>query len=135
MVRPVTIIGDAEPVTDIPPGFVVTVYERIVEPPLFIGGVNIIVTCVFPAKAITPVGGLGTVVLDPPPLPPLPTPLYTPCFQRRPGSAIEPIFELGAGPPAADIHLIRRAFSEPDLSVFLFIGPFLFLRQHKSFGP
>jgi hypothetical protein len=53
-------MGLAEPVFVKPPGFDVTVYSVIVEPPLLTGGVNAIVASAFPFAADTPVGAPGT---------------------------------------------------------------------------
>jgi hypothetical protein len=63
LVRPVTVIGDAEPVPVSDPGLEVTVYPVMVEPPLDIGGVKLTVACAFPAVADTPVGAPGTVAI------------------------------------------------------------------------
>jgi len=60
LLRPVTVIGDAAPLTLMPPGEEVTVYEVIAEPPLEAGGVNAIEAWVFPAVAVPIVGGPGT---------------------------------------------------------------------------
>ena len=53
-------MGDAGPLTLIPPGEEVTVYDVIGEPPPDAGGVNVTVACVFPAVAGPIVGGPGT---------------------------------------------------------------------------
>lgn len=42
LARPVTVIGDAPPDAVNPPGFDVTVYSVIAEPPFETGGVNVI---------------------------------------------------------------------------------------------
>jgi hypothetical protein len=55
------VIGDEPPVAVNPPVFEVTVYPVIAAPPLFVGAVNVIVACPFPAVALTPVGAFGTV--------------------------------------------------------------------------
>lgn len=59
LVRPVTIIGDPVPLAVIPPGLDVTVYVVIGPPPVFAGGVNVIVTCPLPLVATTFVGASG----------------------------------------------------------------------------
>ena len=58
---PVTVIGLDEPVPVFPPGFEVTVYPVIAEPPSLTGAVNVTVAWAFPAVADTPVGAPGTV--------------------------------------------------------------------------
>jgi hypothetical protein len=57
----ITVIGLAVPVEVIPPGFEVTVYPVIAEPPLLDGAVNVTVAWPFPAVAVPIVGGPGTV--------------------------------------------------------------------------
>jgi hypothetical protein len=58
--RPVIVIGDEPPVA-VCPRFDVTVYEVIVDPPLFTGALKEIVTSLFPLTAVTFVGALGAV--------------------------------------------------------------------------
>jgi len=60
LVRPTIVIGLAEPVAVIFPGFEVTVYPVIVLPPLKAGAMKLTVACPFPATAETAVGTLGT---------------------------------------------------------------------------
>ena len=43
------------------PGFEVTVYPVIAEPPLLAGAVNVTVTCAFPSVAVPIVGAPGVV--------------------------------------------------------------------------
>ncbi len=64
-VRPVTVIGDALPLTTILPGELVTVYPVIEGPPVPVnaGGVNLTVACPSPAVAATEVGAPGTTAL------------------------------------------------------------------------
>jgi len=57
---PPTMMGDAAPLTLMPPGEDVTVYEVIAEPPVEAGGVNATVACALPAVAVPIVGGPGT---------------------------------------------------------------------------
>ena len=54
------VIGEVPPVAVIPV-FEVTVYEVIVDPPLFEGAVNETVACPFPPTAVTLVGASGVV--------------------------------------------------------------------------
>jgi len=61
LVRPVTEIGLVEPVPVKLPGFDVTVYPVIAEPPLLVGAVNVIDAWAFPAVAVPIVGALGVV--------------------------------------------------------------------------
>ena len=61
MVKPVTLIGELAPVPVIPPGFEVTVYPVILEPPLLAGAVKDTETWVSPAVAEPMVGASGTV--------------------------------------------------------------------------
>jgi hypothetical protein len=61
-VKPVTVIGEAEPVAVIPPELAVTVYPVIAEPPLSDGAVKVTVASLFvPAVAVPIVGAPGTV--------------------------------------------------------------------------
>ena len=59
LVKPDTVIGDVAPEAVIDPGFEVTVYPVIGEPPLDEGAVNETVACVSPGTAVTPVGAPG----------------------------------------------------------------------------
>ena len=61
LTSPVTVIGLADPVANIPPGIEVTVYVTIAEPPSLAGGVNVTVACVFPAVAVPITGAPGIV--------------------------------------------------------------------------
>jgi hypothetical protein len=61
LVRPVITIGLKVPVLVNPPGFEVTVYPVITEPPLFAGAVNTTEACPFPLVAVPIVGALGNV--------------------------------------------------------------------------
>lgn len=63
MVKPVTVIGDPEPVPVAPPGLAVTVYPVIVEPPAEADAVNETVAEVSPAVAVPIVGALGAIAL------------------------------------------------------------------------
>ena len=60
--RPVTVIGEAAPVTVWPPGLTLTVYWVMGEPPLA-GAVKLTEACVSPAVALTFVGLPGTTAL------------------------------------------------------------------------
>ena len=60
LARPVTVIGEATPLTLMAPGDDVTVYEVIAEPPAEAGGANVTVACMFPAVAAPIVGGPGS---------------------------------------------------------------------------
>jgi hypothetical protein len=62
-VRPVTVIGEAEPDPVIPLGLEVTVYPVIAEPPLKLGAVKATLACVSPAAAVPIVGALGALAL------------------------------------------------------------------------
>ena len=53
LVKPVTTIGDSDPVAVIFPGEDVTVYRVIDEPPLSAGGVKATDACVFPVVCCT----------------------------------------------------------------------------------
>jgi hypothetical protein len=61
LLRPVTVIGDAPPVAVNPPTFELTVYVVIDSPPVFPGGVKVIVASPFPAVAVPIVGASGTL--------------------------------------------------------------------------
>ena len=61
LVKPATVSGLAVPICEILPGFEITVYPVIAEPPLLVGAVNETVACVLPATAEILVGTLGTV--------------------------------------------------------------------------
>ena len=61
MVRPDTIIGLPAPAPLIAPGFDVTVYSVMADPPLLAGGVKFTVTCPFPPITDPIVGAPGTV--------------------------------------------------------------------------
>ena len=60
MIRPGTTIGDAPPVAVMPPGFEVTVYVLIADPPLLAGGVKLTVASALPANAVAAVGAPGS---------------------------------------------------------------------------
>ncbi len=79
LARPVTVIGDAEPVPVKLPGVEVTVYEVMAEPPFEAGAVNATLACPLPAVAETAVGAPGTVYgvteLEAVEAPEVPTPL------------------------------------------------------------
>ena len=55
------VIGLADPIPVIPPGFDVTVYPVIAELPSLAGGTNVTVACAFPDVAVPIVGAPGTV--------------------------------------------------------------------------
>jgi hypothetical protein len=61
LVSPVTVIGLVEPVPVILPGFEVTVYPVIADPPLLAGAVNATIACALPAVAVPIVGAPGPV--------------------------------------------------------------------------
>jgi hypothetical protein len=62
-VKPVTVIGEPEPVAVMPPELAVTVYPVIAEPPLSAGAVKVIVAfALVPAVAVPIVGAPGTVL-------------------------------------------------------------------------
>jgi hypothetical protein len=61
LVSPVTVIGLAEPLIVILPGFEVTMYPVIGDPPVIDGGVNVTIACAFPFAAVPIVGAPGTV--------------------------------------------------------------------------
>ena len=61
MPSPVTRMGDPEPLTAIPPGEEVAVYEVIGEPPFEAGGVNATDACALPPVAVPMVGVPGTL--------------------------------------------------------------------------
>ena len=58
---PVTISGDEPPVAVNPPGLDVTVYEVILDPPLFPGAEKVIVAWPLPRVAVPIVGASGVV--------------------------------------------------------------------------
>jgi Na+/proline symporter len=58
---PVTVIGEPLLLALNPPLLAVVVYVVIDAPPLFPGGVKVIVACPFPAVAVPIVGAFGTV--------------------------------------------------------------------------
>ena len=64
LVKPVTIIGDEVPVPVKLPGFDVTVYPVIADPPFEAGGENATETSVFPLVADPITGASGTVGPD-----------------------------------------------------------------------
>ena len=59
---PVTVIGLEVPVPVKPPGLEVAMYPVISDPPLLVGGVNVIEACAFPAVAVPIIGASGTVI-------------------------------------------------------------------------
>ena len=59
--RPVTVIGDDPPVAVKPPTFEETVYVVIERPPVFPGGVNVMVASPLPRVAVPIVGASGTL--------------------------------------------------------------------------
>ena len=61
MVRPLSTRGDPGPLTVIPPGEDVAVYEVIGKPPFEAGAVNATPACVLPATARVIVGAPGSV--------------------------------------------------------------------------
>ena len=65
MVSPVTVIGDDEPTSVIPPGFAVTIYPfgMMAEPPVLAGAVKVTVACWSPGVAVPMVGAAGTIAL------------------------------------------------------------------------
>jgi len=66
--NPETIMGLDVPEFELLPGEEATVYVWICDPPLFVGGLKVTVTCPIPVMvADTFVGGFGTVVDPPPP--------------------------------------------------------------------
>ena len=58
---PATVIGLEVPVPVKPPGLEVAMYPVISDPPLLVGGVNVIEVCPFPAVAVPIIGASGTV--------------------------------------------------------------------------
>lgn len=61
LVKPVTLIGELEPVPVIPPGFEVTVYPVMLAPPLLAGAVKLTDAVVSPPVAVPMVGASGAV--------------------------------------------------------------------------
>jgi hypothetical protein len=59
-VKPLTVIGEDEPVPVKPPGDEVTVYPVIAPPPVLTGAVKVTVADEEPAEAVPIVGALGT---------------------------------------------------------------------------
>jgi hypothetical protein len=63
-VKPVIVIGDAEPVAVIPLGVDVTRYPVTGEPPSLLGAVKVTTACALPPVAVPIVGALGTVAVE-----------------------------------------------------------------------
>ena len=61
LVRPVTVIGEEEPVAVRPPGEEVTVYPVIADPPVFVGAVKLTVALPLLPLAEIPVGAPGAI--------------------------------------------------------------------------